>query len=58
MLRSPDAIKAAYKEVNKVLKDSRLKVDPNDPTLNLTRNQLDNMPVMGKPPHVGSLLVV
>lgn len=41
-------MKAAHEEVQKVLKDSGLKADPSDPTLNLTRDQLDNMPVLGK----------
>lgn len=41
-------MKAACVEVKKVLDDSGLKVDPSDPTLNLTRDQLDNMPVLGK----------
>lgn len=41
-------MKAAYKEVQKVLNNSGLKVDPSDPTLNLTRDQLNNMPVLGK----------
>uniref|UniRef100_A0A8C3G7Z7 Cytochrome P450, family 7, subfamily A, polypeptide 1 n=1 Tax=Cyclopterus lumpus TaxID=8103 RepID=A0A8C3G7Z7_CYCLU len=46
MIRSPDAMKRAYKEVQQVLEDSGLTVDPSNPTLNLTREQLDNMPVM------------
>lgn len=41
-------MKAASEEVQKVLKDSGLTVDPINPTLNLTRDQLDNMPVLGK----------
>lgn len=41
-------MKAAYKEVQKVLNNSGLKVDPIDPTLNLTRDQLNDMPVLGK----------
>ncbi len=41
-------MKAACEEVQKVLKVSGLTVDPTDPTLNLTRDQLDNMPVLGK----------
>lgn len=40
-------MKAARKEVQKVLEDSGLTADPSDPTLNLTRDQLDNMPVLG-----------
>ncbi|KAG8014395.1 Cholesterol 7-alpha-monooxygenase [Nibea albiflora] len=46
MIRSPDAMKAACEEVHKVLEDSGLTADPNDPTLKLTREQLDNMPVL------------
>ncbi|KAM9720045.1 cytochrome P450 7A1 [Menidia menidia] len=46
MIRSPDALKAANKEVQKVLEDSGQTVDPSDPTLNLSRDQLDNMPVL------------
>ncbi|XP_047223372.1 cytochrome P450 7A1 [Girardinichthys multiradiatus] len=46
MIRSPDAMKAAQKEVQNVLKDLSLIVDPNEPMLNLTRDQLDNMPVL------------
>lgn len=47
--RSPDALKAAQKEVRKVLRDSGLTMDHDEPNmLNLSRNQLDNMPVLGK----------
>jgi len=47
-LRSPDAMKQARQEVQHILEASGLTVDPGDPTLTLTREQLDNMPVMGK----------
>uniref|UniRef100_A0A673CIZ8 Cytochrome P450, family 7, subfamily A, polypeptide 1 n=1 Tax=Sphaeramia orbicularis TaxID=375764 RepID=A0A673CIZ8_9TELE len=46
MIRSPDAMKAAREEVHKVLEESGLTIDPADPSLNLTRDQLDNMPVL------------
>ncbi|XP_061587486.1 cytochrome P450 7A1 [Cololabis saira] len=46
MIRSPDAMKAASHEVQKVLQDSGLTVDPSEPNLNLSREQLDNMPVL------------
>lgn len=41
-------MKAARKEVKSVLEAAGLTVDPSDPALNLTRDQLDNMPVLGK----------
>lgn len=41
-------MKAAQQEVQKVLAVAGLTVSPSDPTLNLTRDQLDNMPVLGK----------
>lgn len=47
LLRSPDAMKAAREEVQKILDDAGLTVDPSDPKLKLTRDQLDNMPVLG-----------
>lgn len=47
VLRSPDAMKAAREEVQKVFHTFGLKVDPDNPTLNLTRDVLDNMPVLG-----------
>uniref|UniRef100_A0A665VM04 Cholesterol 7-alpha-monooxygenase n=1 Tax=Echeneis naucrates TaxID=173247 RepID=A0A665VM04_ECHNA len=37
MIRSPDALKAAHEEVQKIVKDSGLIVDANDPTLKLSR---------------------
>lgn len=43
-------MKAGRAEVLKILEDSGLTVDPSNPTLNLTRDQLDNMPVLGKVP--------
>lgn len=46
--RSPDALKAAREEVQKLFTDSGLTVHSGDPSLNLTREQLDNMPVLGK----------
>lgn len=47
VLRSPDAMKAAREEVQKVFDTFDLKIDPDNPTLNLTRDVLDNMPVLG-----------
>ncbi|XP_053738985.1 cytochrome P450 7A1 [Synchiropus splendidus] len=44
MIRSPDAMQAAKEEVKKVL--DGVKVDPNGPKLSLSRDQLDNMPVL------------
>lgn len=41
-------MKAAQKEVERVLRESGPTVDPNELTLNLSRDQLDNMPVLGK----------
>lgn len=41
-------MKAAREEVQKVFDTFGLKVDPNNSTLNLTREHLDNMPVLGK----------
>lgn len=41
-------MKAAREEVQKVLQDAGQKVDPSDPALNLMREQLDKMPVLGK----------
>lgn len=39
-------MKAAGEEVQKILEDSGQTIDPNDPKLNLTRDQLDKMPVL------------
>lgn len=47
VLRSPDAMKAAREEVQKVFDTSGLKIGPDNPTVNLTRDVLDNMPVLG-----------
>ncbi|XP_028328563.1 cytochrome P450 7A1 [Gouania willdenowi] len=46
MIRSPDALKAAREEVQSILTASGLTVDPSVPSLSLSRNQLDNMPVL------------
>lgn len=40
-------MKAAREEVHKILEDAGLTADPNNPTLKLTREQLDNLPVLG-----------
>lgn len=40
-------MKAATEEVKNVFESSNQKVDPKDPKLVLTREQLDNMPVLG-----------
>lgn len=40
-------MKAAREEVQKVFDTSGLKIDPDNPTVNLTRDVLDNMPVLG-----------
>lgn len=41
-------MKAATEEVRHVFASSNQKVDPKDPQLMLTREQLDNMPVIGR----------
>lgn len=41
-------MKAAREEVQKVLQDAGHTADPCDPALNLRRDQLDKMPVLGK----------
>ena len=46
--RSPDAMKAACEEVQKVLQSTGQQVGPNAPRLTLTREELDNMPVLGR----------
>ncbi|KAM3865856.1 cytochrome P450 7A1-like [Diretmus argenteus] len=46
MIRSPDAMKAAYEVVQRILESSGQTVDSRDPRLNLTRKELDNMPVL------------
>lgn len=46
-------MKAAREEVQRVFDSFGLRIDPHNPTLNLTRDVLDNMPVLGnavKPP--------
>lgn len=43
-------MEAAREEVQKILQDSGMIVDPCNPELNLTREQLDKMPVLGKFP--------
>lgn len=45
--RCPAALKAATEEVKSIFERSNQKVDPKDPKLVLTREQLDNMPVLG-----------
>lgn len=40
-------MKAAREEVQRILNESDQTADPNDPRLKLTREQLDNMPVLG-----------
>ncbi|XP_030630211.1 cytochrome P450 7A1 [Chanos chanos] len=46
MIRSPEAMKAASEEVRRTFESSDQKPDPMDPHLVLTREQLDNMPVL------------
>lgn len=41
-------MRAATAEVNSILESSHQKADPMNPQLILTREQLDNMPVLGK----------
>lgn len=41
-------MKAAREEVQKLLEGSGLTANLSNPSLNLTREQLDSMPVMGK----------
>lgn len=41
-------MKAAQQEVQKVLEESGLTTNLRDSTLNLTRDQLDKLPIMGK----------
>ena len=47
IFRSPDAMKAAREEVQKVLQSTGQKAEPNGPRLTLTREELDNMHVLG-----------
>ncbi|XP_026883244.2 cytochrome P450 7A1 [Electrophorus electricus] len=46
LIRCPAAMKAAREEVRNTFESSNQKVDPKDPRLTLTREQLDNMPVL------------
>ena len=46
--RSPDALRAATEEVEKVLESTGQRPDPKGPRLTLTREQLDNLPVLGE----------
>ncbi|XP_036375178.1 cytochrome P450 7A1-like [Megalops cyprinoides] len=46
MIRSPEALKAATEEVRKLLESSGQKPDPHGPHLTITREQLDNLPVL------------
>ncbi|TTH99985.1 Cholesterol 7-alpha-monooxygenase [Bagarius yarrelli] len=46
LIRCPAAMNAATEEVRNVFKGSNQKVDPKNPQLVLTREQLDNMPVL------------
>ncbi|KAK2831845.1 hypothetical protein Q7C36_016931 [Tachysurus vachellii] len=46
LIRCPAALKAATEEVKNMFERSNQKVDPKDPKLVLTREQLDNLPVL------------
>ncbi|XP_024247572.1 cytochrome P450 7A1-like [Oncorhynchus tshawytscha] len=46
MIRSPEAMKAANEEVKKILESSGQRVDHSKPQLTLSREDLDNMPVI------------
>ncbi|XP_063076159.1 cytochrome P450 7A1 [Engraulis encrasicolus] len=46
MIRSPEAMRAASEEVKRILESSNQKADPTNPQLMMTREQLDNMPVL------------
>ncbi|KAJ8268633.1 hypothetical protein COCON_G00138050 [Conger conger] len=46
LIRSPDALRAATEEVEKVLESTGQRPDPKGPHLTLTREQLDNLPVL------------
>jgi len=46
LIRSPEAMKAANREVKSVLENSGQTVDHNNPQLTLTREQLDKMPIL------------
>lgn len=45
--RSPAAMKAASEEVRRTFENSYQQVDPMNSRLVLTREQLDNMPILG-----------
>ncbi|KAJ8413318.1 hypothetical protein AAFF_G00093140 [Aldrovandia affinis] len=45
-IRSPEALRAATEEVNRILDSTGQRANPNGPHLTLTREQLDNMPVL------------
>lgn len=45
--RCPAAMKAASEEVRRTFESSYQKVDPTNSRLVLTREQLDNMPILG-----------
>lgn len=45
--RCPAAMKAASEEVRRTFESSYQKVDPMNSRLVLTREQLDNMPILG-----------
>lgn len=47
VFRCPAAMKAASEEVRRMFESSYQKVDPTNSRLVLTREQLDNMPVLG-----------
>lgn len=47
VFRCPAAMKAASEEVRRTFESSYQKVDPPNSRLVLTREQLDNMPVLG-----------
>ncbi|KAG7488479.1 hypothetical protein MATL_G00035240 [Megalops atlanticus] len=46
MIRSPEAMTAATAEVNRTMEVTGQKANPKDPHLTLTREQLDDMPVL------------
>lgn len=48
VFRCPAAMKAASEEVKKIFESSNQRADPKDPRLVLTREQLDNTPVLGR----------
>ncbi|KAM9323057.1 cytochrome P450 7A1 [Pholidichthys leucotaenia] len=46
MIRSPEAMKAAREEVHKLLSEAEITVDHNNPSMNLTREQMNKMHVL------------